>query len=194
MLYGGMLVLPRGKQRDFSREVRWSLESLMKSRKFLEVSWSPLKSHEVSWSLLKSWSLEINWFSLVYEVSWSLVKSLEVRWSLMKSLKVAWSPLKSCEVCCSPLKSFEVLWSPLKSFEVFEVFEVFRSLLKSWSPLFPPWVLRCIIRGVFSLLGYLLKDIFLYFMINMFQIEINNRYFIIFQLYFSLSIQWFFIY
>ncbi len=52
----------------------------------------------------------------VCEVFWSLVKCLEVLWNLMKSHEFFWR--------------LEVSWSLLKSFEV----------LKSWCPLFLPWL------------------------------------------------------
>ncbi len=86
----------RGKQRDFSREVSWSLRSL----------WKSLKSHEVLWSLVES--LEVFW-SL--EVSGSLLESREVLWSSLKSLEVfskIWSPS-----FWSLVKSFEVRYSHL---------------------------------------------------------------------------------
>jgi hypothetical protein len=76
----------------------------------------------------------------VFEASWSFVESFEVLWSLMKSLEVSWSFLKSFEV----FRKFEV-----SDVEVSDV-EVSWSLLKSWSLLFPPWVIFVLIEGVLA--------------------------------------------
>ncbi len=109
------LMIPKRKQQ------RLQLWSLMKSWMFHEIFWSLLKSFTVSWSLMKS-----------DEVSWSLMKSDEVSWSLMKSDEVSWSFLKSLEAFSSLLEPLKVSWDLLKSSEVF---------WKTWSPLFPFWLI-----------------------------------------------------
>jgi hypothetical protein len=85
-----------------------------------KVLWNPIKSHEVSWNLIKSLKSHE-----VVEVSESLMKSYEVPWILMESQKVLWSFSKS-------FGSLSKIWS-LYCWSLWESFEIFRSLLKSWS-------------------------------------------------------------
>jgi hypothetical protein len=107
-------------------------ESLMKS---CEVSRSLMKFQEVSWSLMKS-----------VEILRSLVKfwkSFKVSWSSLKSDEILWSLLKFLEVAQSLSKFYKVFWGLFTISRKFEVcaVEVSWSLLKSWSPFFPPRVL-----------------------------------------------------